>query len=169
MLGKGGCQMAGYDRDAAVRYAHLWAYERNPAYYNYDALGGDCTNFVSQCLFAGGAEMNYAPTFGWYYISANRKAPAWTGVPYLYNFLTRTGGGAGPRARVCRLEELLPGDLVQLLFTGEVYQHTPIVVEARAPFAPRDILVAAHTQDTDYRPLSTYSYRLIRPLHIESG
>jgi hypothetical protein len=36
-----------YDRSAAVAYAHKWAYSRNPAYYNYDKLGGDCTNFAS--------------------------------------------------------------------------------------------------------------------------
>ena len=39
-----------YDRQAAVRYASRWAYGRNPAYADFDALGGDCTNFASQCL-----------------------------------------------------------------------------------------------------------------------
>lgn len=41
-----------YDRAAAVAYAHTWAYRRNPRYYNYEELGGDCTNFslpVSLC------------------------------------------------------------------------------------------------------------------------
>ena len=42
-----------YDRKAAVLYAHQWAYGRNPAYYDYEELGGDCTNFASQCIFAG--------------------------------------------------------------------------------------------------------------------
>ena len=31
-------------------YAQKWALSRNPAYYNFDDIGGDCTNFVSQCL-----------------------------------------------------------------------------------------------------------------------
>ena len=48
-----------YDRAKAVAYAHQWAYSRNPAYYDFSAIGGDCTNFVSQCLRAGGAPMNY--------------------------------------------------------------------------------------------------------------
>ena len=39
-----------YDRAAAVLYAHRWAYGRNPAFYDYEELGGDCTNFASQCL-----------------------------------------------------------------------------------------------------------------------
>ena len=42
-----------YDRSAAVTYAHRWAFGRNPRYYNFDELGGDCTNFASQCLYAG--------------------------------------------------------------------------------------------------------------------
>lgn len=36
-----------YDREQAVQYARMWAYDRNPAYYDFSNLGGDCTNFVS--------------------------------------------------------------------------------------------------------------------------
>ena len=75
-----------YNRAAAVAYAHAWAYRRNPRYYNYEELGGDCTNFASQCLYAGSGIMNFTPTWGWYYLDADRKAPAWTGVQYLWNF-----------------------------------------------------------------------------------
>ena len=50
-----------YDRQAAVDYAHRWAYHRNPNFYNFDELGGDCTNFASQCLYAGTGVMNYTP------------------------------------------------------------------------------------------------------------
>lgn len=28
-----------YERAAAVRYAHLWAYGRNPRYYDYESIG----------------------------------------------------------------------------------------------------------------------------------
>ena len=59
---------ANYDRNAVVLYAHQWAYGRNPAFYDYEHLGGDCTNFASQCVFAGSGVMNFTPTFGWYYI-----------------------------------------------------------------------------------------------------
>ena len=60
-----------YDRRAAVLYAHRWAYGRNPAFYDYEGLGGDCTNFASQCIYAGSGVMNFTPTFGWYYIDSN--------------------------------------------------------------------------------------------------
>ena len=155
-----------YDRNAAVAYAHRWAYGRNPAFYDYENLGGDCTNFTSQCIYAGSGVMNYTPTFGWYYIDANRKAPAWTGVPYLYNFLTRKSRSVGPVGRPCELQELLPGDVIQLSFTGETFQHSPIVVAVGNPITPENILVAAHSYDADNRPLSTYEYQQARFIHI---
>lgn len=155
-----------YDREAAVLYAHQWAYGRNPAFYDYEYLGGDCTNFASQCIYAGSGVMNFTPTYGWYYISPNEKAPAWTGVPYLYNFLTRENLSVGPLAEPCQLEDLLPGDLIQLSFKGEEFQHSPIVVSVGNPVTPENVLIAAHSYDADYRPLSTYEYRKIRFLHI---
>ena len=155
-----------YDRRAAVFYAHEWAFGRNPLFYNYDQIGGDCTNFASQCLFAGGGLMNFTPDLRWYYLDPNQKAPAWTGVPYLYNFLTRKRLSVGPAAEECALEELRPGDLVQLSFNGEEYQHTPVVVRAGNARTPAEVLVAAHSEDADNRPLATYDYRLLRCLHI---
>lgn len=155
-----------YDRQAAVAYAHRWAYGRNPAFYDYEYIGGDCTNFASQCLYAGSGVMNFTPTFGWYYINADQKAPAWTGVPYLYNFLTRAENSVGPAGRLCGWEELRPGDLIQLSFDGEAYRHTPVVVSVTRPASPETVLVAAHSYDADHRPLSTYEYQAIRLVHI---
>ncbi|MCM1149350.1 MAG: amidase domain-containing protein [Butyricicoccus sp.] len=155
-----------YDRRAAVDYAHRWAYGRNPKYYDYETLGGDCTNFASQCLYAGTGIMNYTPTFGWYYINANNKAPAWTGVEQFRNFLLRGKASQGPFAVETGLEELEPGDFVQLRFNRGIFGHTPVVVELGSPATLENTLVAAHTYDTDLRPLSTYSFREIRFLHI---
>lgn len=155
-----------YDRRAAVLYAHEWAFSRNPRFYDYEEIGGDCTNFASQCLYAGCGIMNFTPDYGWYYITSNQKAPAWTGVPFLFQFLTRSSFSVGPVARVCKLEELLPGDLVQLRFHGTVFQHTPVVVQASHAQTLEDVLVAAHSYDADNRPLSTYQFEDIRFLHI---
>ena len=155
-----------YDRAAAVAYAPKWAYGRNPAFYDYENIGGDCTNFASQCIYAGSGIMNFTPTFGWYYINANRKAPAWTGVEYLYRFLTRKEPSVGPIAEEVGIEEILPGDILQLSFTGESFQHSPVVVSVGEPPAPENVLVAAHSYDADNRPLNTYEYQIVRFLHI---
>lgn len=157
-----------YDRARAVAYAHRWAFGRNPAYYDYEDLGGDCTNFASQCLFAGTGVMNYTPTFGWYYINANQKAPAWTGVPYFYNFLTRLPPpGPGPvGVEVDRLEQLEPGDFVQLMFREGVWGHTPIIVAMGRRPTLENTLIAAHSYDADNRPLSSYTVLRYRFIHI---
>lgn len=150
-----------YDREAAVAYAKKWAFARNPAYYNFNELGGDCTNFASQCIYAGAGVMNFKPTFGWFYRSLNDRAPAWTGVEYLYNFLV-ANAGEGPFATNVPLEEVEIGDVVQLgRATGDFY-HSPVVVDIRGG----EIYIAAHSYDAYMRPLSSYRYYQARGIHI---
>ncbi|MGN0532609.1 MAG: amidase domain-containing protein [Eubacterium sp.] len=44
-----------YDRDEAIEYAKKWYDDANTNDYQFfGGRGGDCTNFTSQCLFAGG-------------------------------------------------------------------------------------------------------------------
>lgn len=150
-----------YDRAAAVAYARKWAFGRNPKFYDFSKIGGDCTNFASQCIYAGAGVMNFTPTFGWYYKSVNDRTPSWTGVEYLYNFLT-ANDGAGPFAEEVSLDKLEIGDVVQLgKATGDFY-HSPVVVG----FRRGQILIAAHSYDAYNRPLSSYSYENARGIHI---
>ena len=155
-----------YDRRAAVAYAHRWAYYRNPDFYNFDELGGDCTNFASQCLYAGSGVMNFTPTVGWYYNSVSSRAPAWTGVPYFYNFLTRDKQTPGPAGEEVAPDRVQPGDFVQLRFVPGPFAHNPVIVAVGSPPMPDNILVAAHSEDHDYRPLSTYPIQELRFIHI---
>ena len=156
-----------YRRLNAVLYAHHWAYGRNPRFYDYEELGGDCTNFASQCVYAGAGVMNYTPVYGWYYIDPDNKAPAWTGVEYFYSFLTRPQISLGPVARETDdLRLAQPGDVIQLRFSGPVFQHSPVVVQTSPGGSPDKILLAAHSSDADWRPLSSYEYEAYRVLHI---
>lgn len=158
-----------YDRKAAIRYAHKWAYGRNPIYYDYENIGGDCTNFASQCLYAGTGVMNFTPELGWYYIDANRKSPSWTGVPYFYNFITRKEQSPGPFGIETTLENLEPGDFIQLRFNKSVFSHTPIIVAMGEPPTLKNTLIAAHSYDADFRPVSTYYVQEMRFLHIQGA
>ena len=47
-----------YNRSAVKKYISKWALGHNSKYVNCENKGGDCANFVSQCLFAGGLPMN---------------------------------------------------------------------------------------------------------------
>ena len=156
-----------YDRRAAVAYARRWAYSRNPNYYNFDKLGGDCTNFASQCVFAGAGIMNYTPVFGWYYINADKRTASWTGVEFFYNFMVGNaegiGDGAGPFAEEVDLNGLKVGDVVQLGRANGDFYHTPVVVG----FSNGQPLIAAHSNDAFGRPLNSYRFEKVRYLHIK--
>lgn len=157
-----------YDRLRAVIYAHRWAYGRNPQFYDYEEIGGDCTNFASQCIYAGTGVMNYTPTYGWYYISSNEKSPSWAGVEYLRSFLTRELRSLGPTALETQdLSRAMLGDVIQLRFDdGKTFQHSPVVVRHSSSGDPDRILLAAHSMDADWRPLSSYPYQEYRVLHV---
>ena len=150
-----------YDRQAAFNYAKEWAFKRNPKFYNFNKIGGDCTNFASQCIYAGAGVMNYTPTFGWYYISLNDRTPSWTGVEYLYNFLVGNEG-VGPFAEEVSLEKLEVGDIVQLGTATNDFYHSPVVVR----ISNGQIFVAAHTYDAFMKPLSSYNFAKARGIHI---
>ncbi len=154
-------QELSYDREAAVAYARRWALSRNPAYYDFSEIGGDCTNFASQCIYAGAGVMNYTPTFGWYYISTADRTASWTGVEFLYQFLIGNES-VGPYAREVSEREALPGDIIQLGTRNGDFYHTPVIT-AVSPA----ILVAAHSYDALDRPLTSYHFARIRFLHIE--
>lgn len=154
-----------YDRERAVAYAHTWAFARNPGYFNFDSLGGDCTNFISQIIYSGTGVMNPRRDTGWYYHSLADRSPSWTGAELLHRFLTGNAG-AGPVGEDTAPERIRPGDAVQLCFDGKRFTHSLCAVDIGEPPGPNTLLLAAHTFDSDYRPLGTYCYEKVRFIHI---
>lgn len=152
---------APYQRTAAVAYARKWALGRNPAYYDFQNIGGDCTNFASQCLFAGAKVMNFTPDIGWYYRSLSNRAAAWSGVEYLYKFLIGNRS-VGPYAHEVSRSEIQKGDLLQLGNGSGHFYHTLVVTQTQP-----ELLVCAHTYDALDKPLNSYYYTDLRFLHID--
>lgn len=158
-----------YNRQRATEYARVWARRRNPLFYNFTGVGGDCTNFVSQCVLAGSCVMNYTPDFGWYYISADDRAPAFTGVEFFWDFFTgasdfaAANGGIGPFGREAARGEMELGDVVQLGDNAGDFYHTLIITDITSD----EIFVSAHSNDVYNRPLSSYDAPMERFLHIE--
>ena len=157
-----------YQRERAVEYAQKWALSRNPLFIDFTGIGGNCTNFVSQCLLAGSCTMNYTPDFGWYYISANDRAPAWSGVEYFYDFITEQpafasrNNGIGPYAREVERSQAELGDVIQYANSAGDWYHTVLITG----FDGDEILVSAQSNDALNRPLSSYNFTSNRFLHI---
>lgn len=155
-----------YDRVKAVQYAHKWAYARNPAYLDFENLGGDCTNFASQCILAGSGVMNHTPVYGWYYLSSYNRTASWTGVNYLYDFLINNRG-AGPYAELVDESDAEIGDIAQLSFSDRnSFDHSPIIIKKESQSKKNGVLIAAHTFDTDFYRLTDFEPLYVRYLHI---
>ena len=151
-----------YRRDLAVRYARRYAMGQNRLFGDFSAIGGNCTNFVSQCLYAGSCRMNFRPIYGWFYRSMADRAPAWTGVRFFADFLTGNEE-EGPFGRIAAQDEAEPGDVIQLADASGSYYHAMLIVG----FSGGEPLVAAQSENSLDRPLSTYSYAFARFLHVE--
>lgn len=149
-----------YHRNAAINYARIWALGRNPLYYNFDGMGGDCTNFVSQCIYAGAGIMNDSRENGWYYKNLYDRSPSWTGVEFLFDFLVRNRS-IGPYGHVVSVDHTVPGDVIQLAHGNDFYHS--LLVCSDSPV----ISVAAHTDDAWNRPLSDYRYDHAVGIHID--
>lgn len=153
-----------YNRLSAVNYAKKWAFEKNPAYENFDNLGGDCTNFVSQCLHAGGIKMNYEK-YGWFYKNLNDRAPAWSGVNEFYNFSLKNTTSAGVKAKEIEIEDAKIGDVIILKNEEKLY-HSLIITNIIQPISKRNILVTSHDNDVLDKPLSHYFFQDFKILNI---
>lgn len=154
-----------YDRNKVIKYAKKWALSRNPKYYNFDNVGGDCTSFVSQCIFAGANVMNYTKDVGWYYINGNNKSPSWSGVEFLYKFLINNKS-VGPYGKEAKINEIEIGDIAQLSFDGDKFEHTLVIVNIENKFTLSKIKIASHTFDSFNKAISEYLFQKIRFIHI---
>ncbi len=151
-----------YNRKNVVEYAEKWALSRNSRYYDFHGIGGDCTNFASQCIYAGAGIMNYTRDIGWYYISPDDRAAAWSSVEYLHRFLT-TNQGVGPVGVETELSQIQLGDVI-FLYNGQRLYHTLVVTGFDTD---GEILICAHTVDSYMRRLDSYNYVSTISVHIE--
>lgn len=135
-----------YDRKLAVQYAQEWWDDYNPAFPQFEV---DCTNYVSQCLLAGGAPMVGEPQrdSGWWYHS-NKRSFSWAVSHSLYWYLR----GATSGLQGVQMEspnELAPGDVIVYDFNGDGrWDHSTIVVGYDNRGNP---LVNAHTANSQNR------------------
>lgn len=169
-------QGAIYDRDRVKQYADRWWNGANPDYIRFEV---DCTNYVSQCIFAGGAPMHYTGkrNAGWWYQGRDRDQELWSyswSVAHSLNTYLSQGQLSGLRVEIVdQPTQLMIGDVISYDWDGDGrYQHSAIVAAIAADGAP---LVNAHTTDSyhrywDYRDSYAWSDRTrYRFLHLLDG
>ena len=127
-----------YNAQKAVNYAKRWALDRNPDYYDYSGMGGDCANFVSQCLIAGG--FSTSGCVGNYGIGGTIPL-----VSNLENCLIQKGWKS---SKTMPSKGLSPGSVITFNDAG----HTALVVSGGT-----DPLIAGHTTDV-WMGSSNYGY-----------
>ena len=141
--------MATYNREAAVAYARKWWNSANPAYPFFSV---DCTNFISQCLRAGGAPMYGYPnrSKGWW-LQGGTWSFSWSVAHSLRWFIDSSKQGLRAK-RVMNASELQIGDVIFYDFQGDGrIDHSTIVTSMHngEPY------VHAHTSNSADRH---YSY-----------
>lgn len=137
-----------YNRQKAVEYAERWWNDYNPKFKHFEV---DCTNYVSQCLYAGGAPMMYSSdrAKGWWYrFEEPNWSFSWTVANALRWYLPTSKSGLRAK-EVSSADQLHPGDVICYDFDGDGrWQHNTIVVAKDAVGMP---LVNAHTTNSKHR------------------
>ena len=168
-----------YNRSRAIKYAEKYWDQRNwtDGYNAYDDYGGNCQNFCSQSIKAGGMKMDYTGSPGaqwkWYgdYLNeeptASGRSSSWTGVDAFYNYATSPYSQELVCAAGVSLKLAEKGDVLQLGAYGE-WRHSVLVIDVikNLDGSVKDIIIASNTADRWNYPASAYVYTAQRLIHI---
>ena len=154
-----------YNGTAAATYADTYWQSYNPAWPSFARKGGDCTNFVSQALHAGGIAMRPSPPFdgadAWYMLQSKGRrwsySLSWINVQSHRAFLmslpgvTQVGSYHGVAPGQVVASNASQGDVVLYDWEADgVYDHESIVVASQGTNpdgTPNWDLVDAHTNN----------------------
>lgn len=174
-----------YNREQVYNWAHNHWNNYSRQFLNLgdeNWKGGDCTNFVSQCLRAGGAMNDKTGDFQWYY--DNKGTTATSDDTYSWTWSTARGLNGtlagnyhnqefGPKAteKVITGDSqydgsignyIAPGDLVQYHWkTKANITHAAVIVgllynSAKSRYEP---VIAEHTEDSWFTPWTNNAYK----------
>ncbi|WP_373483460.1 amidase domain-containing protein [Acetobacterium sp.] len=177
-----------YDGEAAVDYAMTWTdpidVVRNDDYGIYDGYGGNCNNYISQCLFAGGIPMDSDgdnnTQWKWYGEEVEDadgsdwgRSPAWTGVEEFYTYASENDGYGLAAMVADNVYSGSVGDVLQYGHNGDWLHSviiTDVIKDGNGNMA--DYLINSNTTDRINYPASAYGYselRLIKVLGWNDG
>lgn len=141
-----------YDRELVRQYAERYWNSYNPQFLHFDV---DCSNYVSQCMLAGGLRMDETGRreSGWWYKgrSGNRElwSFSWAVAHALQVYLGGKRSGGLQVEAVDSPQQLAVGDVICYCWEGDGrYGHSTIVTG----FDPKGMpLVHAHTVNSRNR------------------
>ena len=152
-----------YDREAASLYARKYAKNPNKDYpfYGKPDYKGDCTNFTSQCLYAGGIVTDNVGKYQWYKLNS-----AWRGANKFYEYWNDNKGSGstkGLKASKSIFKDIRLADLIEKKPENAV-THTVIVTGYKVdswgfndPWKYKyDVLICQHSDDKKSGMLKDY-------------
>lgn len=150
----------------AVNYAIKYALSYNNEYPNYKDAGGDCANFISQCLFAGGKSMvgnNPGNLDNWFCNSNNKWntkliSSTWRGARAFSKFWSKNAreykdfgikyfNSFKTFNNIYRYASR--GDIISFLDMNNIAYHTLIIVD----YNNGDLICASHSYNSSNRSL----------------
>lgn len=156
-----------YDRQAAVEYAQRWVSEINSEWENYARYGGNCQNYVSQCLLAGGIPMDTTGSYVWKWYgskpsessSKTGRSASWSSVMAFLEY-AKSNKGKGLSAQVAApYYSGEKGDVIHM-GTSEDFRHSVVITEVVKDSAGNtiDYLISSNTANYKNFPASAYPY-----------
>ena len=164
-----------YDREAAVAYAHQWVEDRSPDWEDYSQDGGNCQNYASQVLLAGGIPMDIQGNYIWKWYDdtvSNRntsygRSSSWSGVKQFMDYASGNTGFGLVAEMNAPYDTGEPGDLIHM-GTDQDWRHTVVIVETveGEDGSTADYLVNSNTANLQNYPASLYGYPDLILVHI---
>ena len=142
------------DAQLAYAFAHWSTETYNLATYGeFNSVGGDCMNFVSQTLIARGIPM----TAGWSFTSPTKYTGSWIYTPSFENYLLAKGPELGfTRLTVDQRDQVAVGDIVVFDWnSNDSADHIQIVTDIRVVDGKQQILMVGHNLDSNWRDFDT--------------
>lgn len=154
-----------YDREKAVAYGLSWVGYRNPKWPDFSGSGGNCQNFVSQCLLAGGIPMDPVgpDVWKWYGDELNNEATetggsvSWINVDSFFQY-ARDNTGFGLAADTgCTYREGQVGDVIRM-GTPQDWNHVVLItgVVKNEKGETIDYRICSNTSEMKNFPASAY-------------
>ncbi len=166
---------ANYDRNKAKAYIDKYWNTYNPSYPSFHGGGGDCANFVSQILYAGGMKwqnennpQNYIKAEAWYCKPGATNKDGDKRISFTWkiaaSFKNHWMSRAAKHMMMSSKEvkesineialQIKIGDVVQYCYADGKPWHTLAVTDIISNLGKKDIILASHTYNSNTRSLS---------------